>query len=79
MVFLTVGGPYPSTTQNKKAVVSWSISASCVHCFPFAVIKYHNQGNLQKEELVMTQGSRRIRVNYGRKHSGKRQQVGTGC
>lgn len=42
MVFLTVGGTYPSIAQNKKAAVSWSISAFCVHCFPFAVIKYHD-------------------------------------
>lgn len=79
MVFLTVGGPYPSIAQNKKAAVSWSISAFCVHCFPFTVIKYHDQGNLQREEVVWTQRSRGVRVNHGRKHGGKRQQVGTGC
>lgn len=59
MAFLTVGGPYPSIAQNKKAAISWSISASCVHCFPFAVIKYHDQGKFTEGRACLDSGFQR--------------------
>lgn len=29
------------------------------------VIKHHNKGNLFKKELILTYGSRKIRIHYG--------------
>lgn len=52
--------------RAKVTVASTYILGGCMSCSSIGMVKYHNQGNLQKEGLIWAYGSRGIRVYFGK-------------
>lgn len=53
--------------NNNNSQVLHSTSLLSVTNFPTAVIKYHEQGNLQNERLIWAYSTREIRISITRK------------